>query len=168
MTSPWVVIGSFSSPHGVKGYIKVKSEMSSPEAVADYLPWHMEVDGEWHPVAVDDVQLIGGQPVVHIEGFDDRDEVRVFTRRVIAVPRSRLPKLPADEYYWADLLGIEVRDTTGLALGILDAWMETGSNDVLVVVQEKKRHLIPFIKQEVVKAVDLKARVMVVDWDINY
>ena len=68
--------------------------------------------------------------------------------------------------YWRDLIGFEVHNEDNLNLGILDSFFETGSNDVMIVIgSNKNRMLIPFINVEVVKKVDLKKKIISVDWN---
>jgi 16S rRNA processing protein RimM len=79
------------------------------------------------------------------------------------VERAQLPEARADEFYWTDLEGLEVRTTAGLSLGRVEQLLATGANDVLVVRGTVER-LIPFIVGQVVTQVDLAAGLIVVDW----
>lgn len=167
MASDWVVIGEFGGPHGVRGQIKLKSATDPIEAVEDYLPWSIQEHGQWRELDVEEVKFQGGLPLVRIRHFEDRDEVRVFTGKLIAVPRSRLPALATEEYYWTDLIGVTVQDPEGRPFGILDHFLETANHDVMVILGER-RYLIPFIREEIVKKVSLAERLMVVDWDRDF
>ena len=85
---------------------------------------------------------------------------------LIVVNRKDLPELSPNSYYWRDLIGFEVNNEDNLNLGILDSFFETGSNDVMIVIgSNKNRMLIPFINVEVVKKVDLKKKIISVDWN---
>ena len=84
-----------------------------------------------------------------------------------AVERERLPRLETDEYYWSDLEGLRVRTLEGVELGVISHLFDTGANDVIVVAGERER-LIPYLWQRVVKQVDLKAGLMLVDWDPDF
>jgi len=79
------------------------------------------------------------------------------------VQRDQLPE-SKDEYYWADLIGLEVVTTKDVNLGLVDSLMETGANDVLVVKGDSER-LVPWIADEVIVKVDLESRIITVDWD---
>ncbi|HJM70905.1 MAG TPA: ribosome maturation factor RimM, partial [Gammaproteobacteria bacterium] len=83
----------------------------------------------------------------------------------ILVYREDLPVLSTDSYYWADLIGFDIKSEDGLSYGMLDSFIETGSNDVMVVIGSNDRKLIPFINNEVIKSVDLGSKVIIVDWD---
>ena len=80
---------------------------------------------------------------------------------------SALPSTRPGEYYWADLVGLEVRTLDGVDLGRIEQLFETGSNDVIVVQGERER-LIPYIWDQVVREVDLDAGTMLVDWDPEF
>jgi len=80
----------------------------------------------------------------------------------ICVPEARLPALAADEFYWHQLIGLEVMSVDGRRLGTIRQIIETGSNDVYVVQEGREEVLIPALA-EVVLEVDLKRRLMVVD-----
>jgi 16S rRNA processing protein RimM len=85
----------------------------------------------------------------------------------IAVEREQLPETGPEEYYWTDLEGLSVVCQDGTELGRIDHLMETGANDVLVVIGERER-LIPYIPGQVIKSVDLENGRMVVDWDPEF
>jgi len=85
----------------------------------------------------------------------------------IGVRRDQLPPAAPGEYYWHDLLGLDVVDLHGEALGRVDHLLETGANDVLVVQGERER-LIPFVPGKVVMRVDLEGGVIQVDWDKEF
>src|SRR3990167_5078301 len=99
--------------------------------------------------------------------YADRESVALLTGKQIATLRSQLPALSDAAIYWADLEGLEVINQQGVVLGKVDYLFATGSNDVLVVVG-KKRHLIPYIKNNIVLKVDLSNRQIIVDWDPDF
>ena len=101
--------------------------------------------------------------VVRFEGINDRDEAVALKGRQIAVPRSAMPAAGDGEFYWADLLGLEVLNREAVSLGRLEKILETGANAVLVVKGEKEV-LVPLI-QDVLLNVDLGAGQLTVDWE---
>lgn len=87
----------------------------------------------------------------------------------IAVDRVQLPELAKEEYYWAELIGLEVLNMAGETLGKVDHLLETGANDVLVVkTDDKQERLIPYVKGGVVKEIDLEKGCLRVDWDPDF
>lgn len=166
-TDKRVVLGRVSGLFGVRGWVKVFSDTDPREGIVEYSPWQLHVRDEWRSVKVEAGQRHGKNVVVKLEGVDDREKAAALIGTEIAVMRSDLPATEAGEYYWADLEGLSVRTETGVELGTVDHLVATGANDVLVVKGERER-LIPFVKEQVVKNIDLDARLLIVDWDPEF
>jgi 16S rRNA processing protein RimM len=82
-----------------------------------------------------------------------------------------LPAAKPGEFYWLDLIGLQVINQQGVELGVVDHLMETGANDVLVVRDKKqanKEQLVPFVIDKFVKSVDLENKTILVDWDADF
>ncbi len=107
--------------------------------------------------------------VVKLEGISSRDEAATLAGMQICIPVGDLPDLPAGEYYWSELIGLEVVNLAGEPLGAVDHLVETGANDVLVVKSRGGgdadiERLIPWIPQ-VIRDVDIGAGCLLVDWE---
>jgi len=76
--------------------------------------------------------------------------------------------LPPHEYYWKDLINLTVVNLEGITLGRVERLMETGSNDVLIIKNNKKEYLIPYLPKRFVKNIDLKTKQILVDWDPDF
>ncbi|HEX7030409.1 MAG TPA: ribosome maturation factor RimM [Gammaproteobacteria bacterium] len=162
-----VALGRVSGLFGVRGWVKVFSGTEPREGILDYSPWQLRVRGEWRSVKVEAGKRHGRNVVAKLAGVDDRDAAAALLDAEIAVSRGQLPKAAGDEIYWTDLEGLAVRTEAGVELGTVDHLLETGANDVLVVKGERER-LIPFIRDQVVKQVDLDQGVLIVDWDPEF
>ena len=164
-----VVVGRIEGPYGVRGWLRVRSYTDPPENLADYRPWHLDRngDGRWREVCVHQVRPHGEGFRCSIEGVADRDAAAAWRGALVAVTESVLPAPEADEYYWRDLIGLSVTTVAGTALGRVETLMATGANDALVVREESRERLIPFIAQ-VAREVDLERGVIVVDWDPDF
>ena len=79
-----------------------------------------------------------------------------------------MPAAKPGEYYWSDLEGLEVVTVEGIALGRVSHLVATGANDVLVVKDDKRERLIPFLLGQFVTEVDLEAARLTVDWDPEF
>jgi 16S rRNA processing protein RimM len=101
--------------------------------------------------------------VASLEGIEDRDIARLLVGADIYIERDQLPSLPEGEYYWTDLLGLQVINRQGQSLGEVVEILETGANDVLVVKGES-RELIPWVWGTYLLDVDLEAGRITVDW----
>ncbi len=102
-----------------------------------------------------------------LEGIENRSDAELLAGWDIFIGSEQLPKIEHGEYYWADLVGLKVTTTNGIDLGVVDYLIETGANDVLVVVGDKER-LIPFLQQQTIIRIDLEEGLMVVDWDPDF
>lgn len=160
-----VLLGHVSGVHGVRGWVKIHSLTEPREAIFEYQPWLL---GDAHEaVRISEGIKHGNRLIAHIEGVDDREAAEELVNRSIAVRREQLPQADAGEYYWTDLVGLEVRLQDGRVLGTVDRLVATGANDVLVVAGDRER-LVPFVTGQYVKSVDLEHGVIVVDWDPDF
>ncbi len=165
--APGVVVGSVSGLYGVRGWLKVHSYTAPRENILSYSPWYLLLEGQWRVMHPQEGRRQGKAVAVCLAGCNDRDQASALLGAEIAVRRDQLPEAADDEYYWLDLEGLRVRTLQGVDLGLVDHLFETGANDVLVVRGERER-LIPYLWGQVVRSVDLRGRVMVVDWDPEF
>ena len=177
----YVAIGKIAGVYGVKGWVRVIPFTEHKQDVLNYDPWYLGSEhlgsehsgSEADPKAIALVQgKVHGKGVVALLGdIMDRDQAYRLNGLNIYVKRSQLPDLPIGEYYWRDLEGLEVSDTDGRKLGNVSHLLETGANDVLVVKSDDTQApeiLIPFIRDKVVKSVDLNENKLIVEWDPDY
>ena len=166
MTGPGthVPLGRVGGPYGVRGWVRVVSGTEPPEQILGYSPWLLERNGEWRPIEVISGRVHGKGLVAQLAGCSDRDQAAALAGAEIAVLRTALAELAADEFYWADLVGLAVVTTEGMDLGTVDHLIETGANDVLVVRGDRER-LIPFTPGHAVVEVDMEQRLLTVAWD---
>ena len=102
-----------------------------------------------------------------ITGVSDRNSAVALKGLLVGVHESTLPPSQAGEYYWRDLVGLKVVTLGGEQLGRVERLIETGANDVLVILGDKRECLVPFIDQ-VIKSVDTAAEEILVDWDPEF
>lgn len=162
-----VIVGQVTGVFGVQGWVKVRSYTLPPDNILEYQPWWVRLHGEWREAPVSAGRSHGKGIVVRLEGHGDRDSARVLVGAPIGVSRTQLPPPSPGEYYWTDLVGLEVMNREGVSLGVVEYLFATGANDVLVVEGERER-LIPFIKDQVVLEIDLKRGILKVDWDAAF
>lgn len=163
----YVIIGKLGKPYGIKGWLKVLSFTDPKENLFQYIPWALNESGQWKSITVEDGKHHGNGLIVKLAGLNTPEEARLFTGKSIAVPRSTLPALQNNEFYWSDLEGLTVvDDDTDQILGTISYLMETGSNDVMIVKGEKEL-AIPYLPGSVVKKVDLANKIIRVHWDLR-
>lgn len=167
----YILVGRIGAPYGVRGWVKVHSFTESPQNILDYEPWYLrtagKADAPWRVAAIEDAKDHGKGIVAKFAGCDDRDAAALSAGTDIAIHRDQLPPAEEGEYYWVDLVGLKVLTLEGADLGRVDHLMETGANDVLVVVGERER-LIPFVMGVIVKDVNIEAGLIRVDWDADF
>lgn len=165
-----VVMGRIVAPYGIYGWVKIQPDTETLDSLFDYETWWLgrdeRSDGQWQSYEVETVKIHSNILIAKLDGVDDRDAAFACKGMLVAVPRDQLPEPHEDEYYWSDLIGLNVANEQGVDFGKVVDVFETGANDVLVVKGDKER-LIPFIDQ-VVLQVDLDAKTMVLDWPIEW
>ncbi len=159
-------MATVAAPFGVKGWVKIQPFSEMDDALADYAEWQIKRGEQWVSYAVREFKLHGNGVVVSLAGVDDRDTAFALRGSEIAVPRASLPPAPENEYYWSDLIGLDVVNSQSVLLGQVEKILEAGAHDVLVVRGERER-LIPFVGQ-VVLEVDLSAHRILVDWHADF
>lgn len=171
-----LTVGQIVGVYGIKGWVKVKSFTQPEDNILAYKPWRLRTAHGVKEVEVDQWQARPQGLVCHIVGYDDRDLAAALVKAHIDVPANLLPDLPQDEYYWHQLIGLQVISDFGptpVHLGEVKQLLETGANDVLVVrasdpdadVQER---LVPYVPGVYVTKVDLPAGEMRVNWDPDF
>ncbi|APC10709.1 ribosome maturation factor RimM [Providencia rettgeri] len=168
-----IVLGKLGAAYGIRGWLKVFSSTEHAESIFDYQPWFIQRSGQWQHIEIEDWKHHNKDIIVKLGGVDDRDAAALLTNFEIAVNSTQLPELE-NEYYWKDLMGCQVVTLQGYGLGIVTDMMETGSNDVLVIKANLKdafgikERLVPFLDGQVIKKVDLDAKLIEVDWDPGF
>ena len=162
MTEPRICVGAIAGSFGVKGEVRLKSFCAEPEDVASYGPLSSE-DGKtsWDIKITRQVKNGFAARLTGVVTKEAADRLR-GTR--LYAPREKLPDLPDDEYYYTDLIGLQVSDTGGTLLGKVKAVLNHGAGDLLEVSGPgmKTPLLLPFTLA-VVPTVDLKSGRIVVD-----
>jgi 16S rRNA processing protein RimM len=159
-----IVMGRVSGSYGVRGWLKIQSFTRPPVNILSYTPWLVQRDKDWQELVVLDGKVYGKGLIAQLEGITDRDEARSLLGADIAIWRSQLHAAGPDDYYWDDLLDMQVVNQEGKLLGSVTGILETGANDVLVV-EGSERHLIPLVWTTYVQDIDLARKTIRVDWE---
>ncbi|MCU7959638.1 MAG: ribosome maturation factor RimM [gamma proteobacterium symbiont of Bathyaustriella thionipta] len=162
-----LTLGKITGVHGIKGWVKLFSETRPREGILDYSPLWLKTRQGWRAYERLQGRRQGKLIIAQLADCLTRDEAALLTGAEVAVKRSQLAATEADEYYWADLQGMQVCNLQQVALGEVLEIFETGANDVLVVKGERQR-LIPFVQPDIICKVDLQSRTITVDWDADF
>jgi 16S rRNA processing protein RimM len=157
-----VCVGAIAGAFGVKGDVRLKSFTAAPEDIAAYGPLSSE-DGS----RSFEVSLTGQTKnalVATLSGVRTKEEADALRGMRLYVDRARLPEPDEDEFYHADLIGLEVYDTGGTLLGRVKSVQNHGASDLLELhgAGLTSTVLLPFTR-EVVPTVDLGAGRIVAD-----
>jgi len=155
-----VCIGAIAGAFGLSGEVRLKSFCAEPEAIASYGPL-TSGDGK----LTTSVTLTGSVRngfSARLKGVTSKEQADALRGVRLYVRRDRLPDLPEDEFYHADLIGLEVLDTGGNHLGRVKAVLNHGASDILEVQVNEDTMLLPFTR-EVVPTVDTEAGRIVAD-----
>ena len=157
-----VIVGSFAGAFGVTGEVRLKSFCANPADIAVYTPLYTE-DGRAFAVVVLTGQAANGF-IARIEGVATKEDADALKGVSLYADRARLPHLPDDEYYHADLIGLAVHDTGGTLLGTVKTVLNHGAGDLLDVqlTGSSDTVLLPFTLAAV-PTVDLTAGRIVAD-----
>jgi 16S rRNA processing protein RimM len=139
------VIGT---PHGIRGEVRVKTFTGEPKAIGDYGPL-FGADGRIFEIA--GTRLAKNDVIVRFAGIADRNAAAQLTGMPLFIDRSVLPdNLDEEEFYQADLIGLEVRGSDGAPLGRIVAVHDFGGGDVLELkLTDERSVMVPFTKAAV-------------------
>lgn len=157
-----VCVGSIAGAFGVRGEVRLKSFCADPEAIADYGPLFTEDGARSFTLRL--TRPVAGGFGARLSGVATKEEADALRGTNLYADRSRLPALPDDEFYHADLIGLEVFDTGGARLGTIRAIHNHGAGDLLEVLAPGRRQplLVPFTLA-VVPTVDLARKRVIAD-----
>ena len=182
-----VEVGRILDAWGVKGWVKILPHSTDPEALFSADTWFLQVpDAKFRPgftlftgtvsLQVDEAKIHSGTVVAKFKGLDDRNAAEALRGVKIFLSRSSFPAASTDEYYWVDLIGLNVVNREGVALGCVRDLMSTGPQSVLCIEYTATREdgtsvtaerMIPFVSVYVDK-VDIAGKCITVDWQPDY
>ena len=164
-------MGEIVGPYGVRGWLKVRSFAVSPVALLDFAEWWVKPKraSAWKAFSRLDGRQHSGSLVAALAGVDTREAALAMKGFEVGVPRSALPAVQ-NEIYWEDLKGLAVVNRTGALLGEVRDVVEHGAHPLLRVAPRDvagRERLIPYVPA-IVDRVDLEARRIDVDWEVDY
>ena len=162
-----VVMGKVLVPYGVNGWVKVYSFTEKLESFLTYKKLYLSKDQKnWLEIKIKEIKLHGKTIIAKFLEIADRNQAETYKDYLIGVPKKYLPQLNENQYYWNDLIGFEVLNLQNVSFGLVDTYIETGANDVIVVKGDKER-LIPYTSMTVLKVDTIKNKI-IVDWDESF
>ncbi len=180
-------VGRILDAWGIRGWLRIQPFAAEPEALLSARYWLLKPPESSGParalvptarfpesLTIAEVKLHGDGIVARAEGVADRSAAEGLRGARIFIPRSSFPAAAADEYYWADLIGLAVSNRQGELLGRVVGLLDTGPHSVLRIRPESSceadgadERLIPFVAAYV-DDVDLGRRLITVDWGLDF
>lgn len=150
-------VGVITSTHGIKGEVKVFPTTDDPRRFKRLQEVILDTGKERLVLEVEGVKFFKQFVILKFKGLDNINDVEKYRRMPLLVTRKNAVRLAKDEYFVADLIGLEVRDEDGAKIGRLQDVIETGANDVYdIELDDGRRLLLPAIRQCVLE-VDIEA-----------
>ncbi|HLS19363.1 MAG TPA: ribosome maturation factor RimM [Paracoccaceae bacterium] len=153
-----VCVGAIAGAFGVRGEARLKSFCAEPRAIADYAPLTSE-SGQSFDLRI--TREVKGGFAARLSGVATREDAEALKGTRLYAPRDRLPPLDDEEFYHADLIGLEVVDTGGARIGRVRAIHDFGAGDVIEITGAAGL-MLPFTRTAV-PTVDLASGRLIVD-----
>ncbi len=157
-----IEVGRLGAAHGVRGWLRVQSFTDPPQRLFEWKRWF---------VCDREMKLLEARPqgngwVALLEGVVERDAASRLTGQMVLVEKDLLPPTTGREHYRDDLVGFEAKNLEGALLGVVDHFVDTPGNAVMVI-KGAKEHWVPVTTQHL-RSVDKDARLLVVDWPEDF
>ena len=177
-----IQVGRIADAWGLKGWFKVLPHSADPEALFSSKRWYLQPTERGKAtfagtqlMRIREAKVHSDTVVAVAHDMEDRDIAEALKGSRIFIPRSSFPTPELDSYYWVDLLGLNVVNREGIALGIVKDLMATGPQTVLVIeftefvesIEKTQERMIPFVAH-FVDDVNLSKKRITVDWQPDY
>ncbi|MEM1081993.1 MAG: ribosome maturation factor RimM [Pseudomonadota bacterium] len=162
-----VELGRLDGAWGVSGWVKVYSFTDPPSNIFEYQPWHLEQSPGL--IRVVHWKQQGPRLVAKLAHVDQREQAEALRGQALFVTPNQLPNPTDAEYYWRDLIGLEVVNRTGEQLGRIHRMLDASVHDVMCIrTADRDETLIPFVLDYYVDRVDLAQGRVQVDWPMEW
>jgi 16S rRNA processing protein RimM len=179
LPSDAIEVGRINDAWGLQGWFKVMSYSAEPEALFSCKRWYLmpaEIGVKTFSGVVKliimQTKMHSGSIIASARGVDDRDAAESLRGARIFVSRSSFPTAQKDEHYWVDLIGLNVVNREGVALGRVKELLSTGTAQTVLVMEYQQdgktnERMIPFVSVYI-DNVDLSGQRILVDWQADY
>ena len=158
-----VCVGMFRKPFGIKGEVRLASYCEQPESIFGMSPLCSEDGANCYEIK--DSGRRGHGLVARIDRVKTREQAALLNGIRLYARRSAFPEPPDDEFYHADLVGLEVRDRAGNRIGCVRGVLNHGAGDILdVATADEQSLLVPFTRNAA-PIISLVEQLVVVDLD---
>lgn len=165
-----VVLGRVLGAFGIRGWIKIRPFTEGADGLFGQPEWVLRQADADRMVKAEEVRWHGVFVLARLGGVVSRSQAEGLRGADVMVNRDQLPAPDAGEYYWSDLIGLRVRNISGVDLGCIKGLIAAPAHDVLRVAalpEQGREQLIPFV-EPILREVDLAGGFVTVDWEADY
>ena len=173
-----VEVGRIADAWGIKGWFRILPYSATPEALFSSKRWFIQPTERGAKTFTGTLKLAIKEAKEHSDSvvatshdIPDRNTAEALKGARVFVARSSFPSTTEDEFYWVDLIGLDVVNREGVAMGQVKELLSTGPQTVMVLAFEAEgqaqERMIPFVAA-FVDGVDLPGRRITVDWQPDY
>lgn len=176
MPDDLIQVGHITGAYGLRGGVRVTPYSMDADALLSVKTWWIDKPS-LRTVQVRNAKYHSGDVTATLVDVTDREVAEALKGATVQVSRSDFPELPEDEYYWTDLIGLDTVNLQGEALGKVTDMLHNGAQSILRITPvpdpnaapdaKAPERLVPFVDQYV-KTVDLPARLITLDWGLDY
>ena len=148
----YIIVGKILSTQGINGWVTIQSFTSNPKDIFTY-DLKVLVEDIYQDIKVMEYNFMPKKTTMKIEGLNSIEQDNKYLTKYIYISKTDLPVINDDEYYWHQLIGLNVVNEEDIILGVVDSLFTSGDNDVLVVKKDNSSQevFIPFLKKHLVK-----------------
>ncbi len=167
-----VLVAHVTGAYGITGWVRLRPYSSEASALLHAKTWWLDKP-ELHDVDVMQVRTQGEDIVAHVMGIESRNAAEDLRGATVQIRRAHFPPLNDNEFYWIDLIGHDVVNLAGEALGKVVGLMDNGAHPILRVAvsaqgtEKAQELLIPFVDRFVPR-VDQQAKLITADWEKDF
>ncbi len=155
-------VGAITSTHGVRGEVKVFPTTDDPARFKKLKKVILDDGRQQLEMEIASVKFFKNMVILKFKGIDDINDVEKYRKATLWVTREDAVPLEEDEYYIADLIGMNVVSDEGEQLGRITDVLQTGANDVYVISRPDTPDLLVPAIRDCIKTVDLEEGRMVI------
>ena len=158
-----LLVGSVTRPHGLRGLLRIRSYAQSEKTFLNAGTVFLETaSGETHEHAVSSISPHQSIFLLTLKGLGSLEEAEKYRGAAVFIRKDTASRETDDEYFWHEIIGMQVYLKSGEHIGTIEQVIPTGGNDVFVVRKEESEILIPGI-HDVVQEIDLEGKKMIID-----
>lgn len=155
-----LLVGKISGVFGIKGWVKIFSYTENKNNICRYLPLYQSKNSQQSPLEIETIKPHGKTIIAKINGINNPEQAQLLLGKRLYISSEQRPKTTKNEYYWSDLVGLNVVNQSNKPLGVVRDLLSTGANDVLVIQGGDKKYLVPYVRTHIL-SIDLHKKQMV-------